>query len=120
MINNEQDIIDALAPALGGVQVYHLRAPQGANLPYVIFQEAGGKDFTTVCGPTNKQNQRYRFTAITQVSIIGPMLLRKIARVLSAPPILAVSLGGPSSGDSADTRRFSTWQDLSVWFSPQP
>lgn len=34
----------ALVSALGGTAIYHMQAPEGAALPYVVYSHAGGGD----------------------------------------------------------------------------
>lgn len=118
MIDTEDDIINALAPL--GVGIYNIRAPEGAALPHVIFQQVGGKPSNVICGNTTKQNARFRFSAHSLVGIEAANLIRKAELILTEPPTGAVSLGSLNSGDDPDTRRYVARQDFSIWFRSLP
>jgi len=118
MIDTEDDIISALAPL--NVGVYNTRAPQGAALPHIIFQQVGGRPTNTFCGNTTKTNARIRFSAHADVSVHSTNLIRKAEAILTEAPTLAVSLGGLNSQDDSATLRFVAMQDFSIWFRSPP
>lgn len=115
MINDERDIESACNPI---VKTYHVRAPDKQEMPYMVFQQVGGRPSNTICGNTDKQNARFRFTLFHSNSIEGAKLLRRVEKILTDPPIRAVSLGSLTSGDDLNTRRKTSHQDFSVWFGP--
>lgn len=50
----------ALVTALGGTAIYHLRAPEKAPLPYVVFSWQGGGDLNIDPNTTNETVQFIR------------------------------------------------------------
>lgn len=118
MIDTEDDLISALAPLAVGV--YNTRAPQGAALPHIIFQQVGGRPTNTFCGSATKSNARFRFSAHAEVSAHSINLIRKAELILTQEPTLAVSLGALSSQDNPATLRFVALQDFSIWFRSLP
>ena len=55
----------ALTAALGGTAIYHLHAPEGAALPYVVFGWQGGGDLNIDPNETNESVQFVRVYAAT-------------------------------------------------------
>ena len=53
----------ALTAALGGTAIYHLHAPDGAALPYVVFGWQGGGDLNIDPNETNESVQFVRVYA---------------------------------------------------------
>ena len=55
----------ALTTALGGTAIYHLHAPDGAALPYIVFGWQGGGDLNIDPNETNESVQFVRVYAAT-------------------------------------------------------
>ena len=51
----------ALTTALGGTKIYHLQAPDGAALPYVVYSQVSGGDLNDT--PTREKSQVYYIRA---------------------------------------------------------
>jgi hypothetical protein len=110
----EDDIIAALSVLFNG-KVYHVRVPQEYPIPFCVFQQAGGRPSNTLCGNTDKQNARIKFTVWADNSALAVQLLRQAEAIVTSAPLNAVSLGSAVSMDDPATRRKGATQDLSFW-----
>ena len=64
----------ALTSALGGTAIYHLHAPEGAALPYVVFGWQGGGDLNIDPNETNESVQFVRVYAATDAEQLADFL----------------------------------------------
>ena len=72
----------ALIAALGGTAIYHLHAPEGADLPYVVFGWQGGGDLNIDPNETNESVQFVRVYAATdaQAGTIDGLIRARLHR----------------------------------------
>ena len=72
----------ALIAALGGTAIYHLHAPEGAALPYVVFGWQGGGDLNIDPNETNESVQFVRVYAATdaQAGTIDGLIRARLHR----------------------------------------
>ena len=72
----------ALTTALGGTAIYHLHAPDGAALPYIVFGWQGGGDLNIDPNETNESVQFVRVYAATdgQAGTIDGLIRARLHR----------------------------------------
>ena len=72
----------ALTAALGGTAIYHLHAPEGAALPYIVFGWQGGGDLNIDPNETNESVQFVRVYAATdaQAGTIDGLIRARLHR----------------------------------------
>ena len=72
----------ALTTALGGTAIYHLHAPEGAALPYIVFGWQGGGDLNIDPNETNESVQFVRVYAATdaQAGTIDGLIRARLHR----------------------------------------
>lgn len=119
----EPTIVSALTPLFGSGNIYPDEAPAGVNRPFVVYQQVGGVPSNTFCGNTDKQNARIQFTVWCADPSAGGggrtqanTLMRAAEKILTAPPIRAVSQGSLVAERDVATKSRGARQDFSFWF----
>lgn len=123
----ESDVVAVLAPLFpvagepGKQRVYADMHPQeweAMPLPFVVFTQVGGTPSNTLCGNTDKQNALLQFNVWAASSQQARQLIRDIEKLVTAPPLRAVSQGGAITRPGPTTKSFGAQQDFSFWHVP--
>lgn len=112
----EDDIFDLLA-SLTSNRVYPDVAPQGATLPFIVFQQVGGEAINYIDNvEADKKHGRYQFAVWAATRAAAASIALQIeSRMVTATDFSARPVGAPVADYEADTNRRGSRQDFSIW-----
>lgn len=113
----EATIFTAVGPLCSN-RVYPDTAPQGATLPYVTYQQIGGRtaDFLEGGAPV-KRNGRIQFNVWATTRVAANTLMRQIEDTLLASPYYFRPLGALVALYDEEVKQYGAQQDISCWWS---
>lgn len=111
----ESTLFAALS-SLVGARVYPDIAPEGSAIPYITYQQVGGRSFVYVEGTLpDIKNGRIQFDVWADTRTAASALALQVESVLVAIPALQVEpLGAYRSTHDKDADLYGTMQDFSV------
>lgn len=112
----ELKLVALLGPLVGG-RIYPDVAPQGAALPRIVYQQAGGVAPTYIDDVVpSLRNARMQIVAWAETRAQAAQLMLLIEAALVVDPTLqARPLGAMTAIHEPDTVLYGARQDFSVW-----
>lgn len=115
MIN--ADIDNALSPLVAS-RVFPDTADLGTPLPYITYQQGGGRDASTLDGPTDLKNGRFQINVWAATRNEADSLMNQVVDALAAAPLLGVPIGAPVSDYESSLDLRGSMLDFSIWYKP--
>ncbi|MFM0210446.1 DUF3168 domain-containing protein [Paraburkholderia sediminicola] len=97
-------------------RVYPDVAPAGTLRPYITYQAVGGQSPNYLNNTVDLENARMQINVWADTRSAARALMKSVITTLSAPPILATTIGAPVSNYEADTKLYGSREDFSIWF----
>lgn len=113
----ERDVVLALSALVDG-RVYLDDAPLGTPLPFIVFQQVGGKPLNYLAGVPDKKNGRFQIDVQAATRLAASRLIRRVEDLLKGHPVLqATVLNGALATREPQTGMYGAMQDFSIWFA---
>lgn len=111
----ETMLVSALGPLVGG-RVYPDTAPAGAEWPYIVYQQVGGRALNPINGAApGLRNARVQVNAWAATRLAASALMHLVEDTLRAAPVHAAALGALQARLDASGGLRGAQQDFSVW-----
>ncbi|USE78908.1 DUF3168 domain-containing protein [Cupriavidus gilardii] len=112
----EGELKRALDGLVGG-RVYPDTAPDGVQLPFIVYQQVGGTPLEFLAGVPDKRNGRFQIEVWASRRAEASGLIRQVEDIVRTDPVL---LGTTLAGALATYDDVLNWygaqQDFSIWF----
>lgn len=112
----EMHMLAALNPLVAG-RVFPDVAPEGSDLPRLVYQQIGGRSVSYVGDEIpSVENARMQLTAWARTRAEAKTLIKAVeVAMLQAPALQADPVGASFSDYEDDTKLYSSSQDFSIW-----
>ncbi len=109
-------ITSALGPLADG-RVYPDTADADTPMPFITFQQVGGRPVVFTDGATaDKQGARIQINVWAKSRLKSSALMAAVAKTLCATPVLALPQGGAVSVSDPVTGFKGATQDFEIWY----
>ncbi|WP_454056035.1 DUF3168 domain-containing protein [Cupriavidus sp. Marseille-Q8015] len=109
-----------LKRALGGLvgdRVYPDTAPDGVQLPFIVYQQVGGTPLEFLSGVPDKKNARFQIEVWAAGRVQASGLIRQAEDIVRTDPVLlATTLTGALATYDDVLNWYGAQQDFSIWF----
>jgi hypothetical protein len=111
----ETNIFNALSP-LVGARVYPDIAPVGTTLPYITYQQVGGKPVNFLgAESSDKKNARMQINVWSASRLQAALISRSVEDYLVLTPLFGSVEGGSIASYEPRLKLYGTMQDFSFW-----
>ena len=111
----EANLFTALSTLVNG-RVFPDVAPSATTLPYITFQQKGGKPVNFLGAEyADKKNARFQINVWCATRIEAATLSRSIENLMVQSPLLGVIEGGSIATYDEETNTRGAMQDFSFW-----
>ncbi len=111
----ETNIFNALSP-LVGARVYPDIAPAGTALPYITYQQVGGKPVNFLgAESSDKKNARMQINVWSSSRLQAALISRSIEDCLVLTPLFGTVEGGAIASYEPELKLYGAMQDFSFW-----
>lgn len=109
----EANLFNALS-ALVNARVFPDVAPEGVELPYITYQQIGGKPINFLgAESSSKKNARVQVNVWSHTRIEASALIRQVEDIAVTAPLLGVIEGGAIASYEPELKIYGAMQDFS-------
>jgi hypothetical protein len=114
---NESDLVTVLGTLVSG-EVHPDAAPENTPLPYITYQQVGGRPINYLEGQgSDKKHSRIQIWAFSQTRQECMTLIRQIENLVVQAPLLANIEGAAIAYHDTQTKIRGAHQDFSFWIT---